>query len=78
MMLPPDRPGKYIYVKDNESKEIWSLTWQPVGKNPESYKAIHGFGYTRIESNINDIESTIIYFVPLNDNREVWKSTINE
>ncbi len=74
--VPPDRPGKYIYVKDNESNEIWSLSWQPVGKNLEAYKAVHGFGYTRIESSINEIESSVLYFVPLNDNREIWKSTL--
>ncbi|MEJ2618271.1 MAG: hypothetical protein P8Z35_25165 [Ignavibacteriaceae bacterium] len=34
--LPPDRPGKYIYIKDIDSSEFWSLSWQPVGKNPES------------------------------------------
>ena len=74
--VPPDRPGKYIYVKDKESSEVWSLAWQPVGKNPEAYKAVHGFGYTRIESKINDIKSSVVYFVPLDDNREIWKAVI--
>ncbi|MFO7446448.1 MAG: glycosyl transferase family 36 [Ignavibacteriaceae bacterium] len=74
--VPPDRPGKYIYIKDNDSKDFWSLTWQPVGKNPEAYKAVHGFGYTRIESDIDNIESSVLYFVPQNDNREIWKAVI--
>lgn len=74
--VPPDRPGKYIYVKDKKSGQYWSLSWQPVGKNPEAYKVIHGFGYTKIESNINEIESSVLYFVPQDDNREIWKATI--
>jgi cellobiose phosphorylase len=74
--VPPDRPGKYIYVKDNESSEIWSLSWQPVGKKPEAYKVTHGFGYTRIESELNDIQSNLLYFVPQDDNREIWKAVI--
>lgn len=74
--VPPDRPGKYIYLKDNVTKEIWSLSWQPVGKNCEAYKTIHGFGYTRIESEIEEIKSTVLYFVPLDDNREIWKASI--
>ena len=74
--VPPDRPGKYIYVKDKDTKEIWSLSWQPVGKNPENYKAVHGFGYTKIEADINKIESSVLYFVPLDDNREIWKATL--
>ena len=74
--VPPDRPGKYIYVKDKEDGELWSLSWQPVGKHLESYKTIHGFGYTRIESQINGIDSSVLFFVPKHDNRELWKTTI--
>lgn len=74
--VPPDRPGKYVYVKDQDTKEVWSLSWQPVGKNPDAYKTIHGFGYTQIDSQISEIESSILYFVPLNDDREIWKATI--
>ena len=74
--VPADRPGKYVYVKDTNTNEIWSLTWQPVGKNPEAYKVTHGFGYTRVDSEINEIESSILYFVPLGDNREIWKAKL--
>ena len=74
--VPPDRPGKYIYIKDNDTSEVWSLSWQPVGKNPEAYKVVHGFGYTRIESNVQEIESSVVYFVPRKDNREIWKSVL--
>lgn len=74
--VPPDRPGKYIYVKDNDSKELWSLSWQPVGRNPEAYKAVHGFGYSRIDSEIEGIKSSVLYFVPIDDNREIWKAVL--
>jgi cellobiose phosphorylase len=53
--VPPDRPGKYIYVKDKENGDIWSLAWQPVGKNSPAFKAVHGFGYTRIDTDIKMI-----------------------
>ncbi len=74
--VPPDRPGKYIYLKDIESSELWSLSWQPVGKNPDAYKVTHGFGYTSIESEIDDIKSSVTYFVPREEPREIWKATI--
>jgi cellobiose phosphorylase len=74
--LPHDRPGKYIYVKDNNTDEVWSLSWQPIGKKCEAYKVIHGFGYTKIDSDINHIKSSVLYFVPQDDNREIWKATI--
>jgi cellobiose phosphorylase len=74
--VPPDRPGKYIYVKDNDTGEIWSLTWQPVGKSPESYKMAHGFGYSRAEAKVNEISSEVLFFVPLDDDQEIWKAKL--
>ena len=29
-------PGRYVYISDNETKDYWSATWQPVGKAPRS------------------------------------------
>ena len=74
--VPCDRPGKYIYVRDNDTGEIWSLTWQPVGRNLESYTVEHGFGYTRVKANIEDIRSNVIYFVPVDDHLEIWKTAL--
>ena len=28
-----DQPGRYIYLRDNDSKDYWSASWQPVGKS---------------------------------------------
>lgn len=74
--VPADRPGKYIYVQDQDSGEMWSLTWQPVGKHLEKYRVAHGFGYTRVESEIESIQSELLFFVPRTDNREIWKSKL--
>lgn len=74
--VPPDRPGKYIYVKDNETGEVWSLTWQPIGKHPESYTVAHGFGYTRAEASVDGIDSSVLFFVPLDDDQEIWKTVL--
>ena len=75
--VPPDRPGKYIYVRDRDSGEIWSLTWQPVGREPSSaYRVAHGFGYTRAESEVAAIASSVVFFVPADDDREIWRATL--
>ena len=75
--VPPDRPGKYIYVKDKDTGEVWSLTWQPVGHEPASdYRAAHGFGYTRAEAEVEGIASSVVFFVPLEDDREIWKAVL--
>jgi cellobiose phosphorylase len=75
--VPPDRPGKYIYVKDRDTGDVWSLTWQPVGHEPASdYRAAHGFGYTRVEAGVGGIASSVVFFVPADDDREIWKATL--
>jgi cellobiose phosphorylase len=74
--VPPDRPGKYIYIKDLDSGEFWSLTWQPVGREPAAYRVAHGFGYTRAEATVAGIASSVIFFVPIDDDREIWKAVL--
>ncbi len=75
--VPPDRPGKYIYVKDRDTGEVWSLTWQPVGREPAAaYRVAHGFGYTRAEAEVEGIASSVVFFVPADDDREIWKAVL--
>ena len=54
-----DRPGRYIYLRDNESRDYWSASWQPVGKSLDEYKSEcrHGLGYTIISSEYSGIHS---------------------
>jgi len=81
--LPADRPGRYIYLRDNATKDYWSATWQPTQKDLQSYdyECRHGLGYTRIHSSYQGIETTATYFVPVKENLEVWilrlKNTAN-
>ena len=74
--VPPDRPGKYIYLRDRDSGEVWSLTWQPVGRDAAAYRVRHGFGYTIAESEVAEIAGSVVFFVPADDDREVWKATL--
>ncbi len=69
-----DQPGRYIYLRDNDSKDYWSTAWQPVGKDLEVYKneCRHGTAYTRMIADYSDINSEVLYYVPLNETYEVW------
>ncbi len=72
--IPMDRPGRYIYIRDEKTKDFWSATWQPVLKDLSEYKTEtrHGFGYTRVTSSYKGIESDTLYVVPAKDNLELW------
>jgi len=68
-----DRPGRYIYVRDaDDPRQVWSPTWQPVMAEPQSFEAAHGQGYTRVRSRYHDIEGQVTYFVPREDDCELW------
>jgi len=71
-----DRPGRYVYLRDQDSGEYWSINWQPCLKPFQSWEAHHGLGYTWIRSQVQDIEGEILYFVPQNDNVEFWVVTL--
>jgi cellobiose phosphorylase len=62
--VPADQPGRYIYLRDQETGEFWSPTWQPVRKDLDSYECRHGTAYTKIASERSGIASELLYFVP--------------
>lgn len=70
--LPPDRPGRYIYLRDKDTGEYWSPSWQPCFTPVKDYICRHGFNYTLIESEYNEIKSRLVYFVAPEDEVELW------
>ncbi|HAJ57095.1 MAG TPA: hypothetical protein DCL35_04925 [Candidatus Omnitrophica bacterium] len=79
-----DRPGRYIYVKDvshqlkkTKAAKIWSLTYQPLRVELDSFECRHGLGYTTISSKYNSVGSKITYFVPKEDDCELWLVTLS-
>ncbi|MDE5865761.1 MAG: N,N'-diacetylchitobiose phosphorylase, partial [Lachnospiraceae bacterium] len=73
-----DQPGRYIYIRDNDSSDYWSASWQPVGKDLESYKSecCHGTAYTKMKADYSDIHSEALYYVPLDETYEVWNISV--
>lgn len=72
--IPQDQPGRYFYIRDDESGDYWSASWQPVGKPLQQYhtRCHFGFGYARIVSEYSGIESDSTYYVPLAASVECW------
>ena len=73
-----DEPGRYIYIRDNESRDFWSASWQPVGKDLSEYKSEchHGTAYTKMMADYSGIHSEVRYYVPLGKSYEVWSLAI--
>jgi len=70
--IPEDQPGRYVYIRDDETGEVWSATWQPVKAGYDEYTCRHGLGYTVISQKRSGIGSEVTYFVPSGKKMEFW------
>ncbi len=71
--MPVDRPGRYLYIRDEKDGHFWSPTWQPTFTRLDSYECRHGLYYTRIKSLYRGLHHDLLYFVPENDDLEIWR-----
>jgi len=62
-----DTPAEVIYVRDEQTGELWSGTPQPIRQPASSYVIHHGFGYSRFEHTSRGIAMDLLQFVPLTD-----------
>jgi cellobiose phosphorylase len=70
---PLDVGGRYVYLRDDDSGEYWSPSWQPTQRELEDYSCRHGLGYSIIGSRYKGIRGETLYFVPLGEDLEVWR-----
>lgn len=72
--VPMDRPGHYVYLRDNETKDYWSISWQPVGKplDQANYTCRHGMSYSVYTCEYDKIKASQKLSVPIGDDVELW------
>jgi len=70
--VPIDGPGHYVYLRDEESGDYWSVSWQPVGKPKEHFSARHGLSYVKYLSDYSRIAAEQTLFVAMDDPVEIW------
>lgn len=70
--VPMDAPGHYLYLRDDENGDYWSVSWQPVGKPGEHFSCRHGLGYVKYHSGYGGIDAEQTLFVAMDDPVEIW------
>ena len=72
--VPLDRPGRYVYLRDDDTGEYWSISWQPVGKDLEKarYRCRHGLSYSKFSCDYQDLHAEQTVFIPIGDDAELW------
>lgn len=58
-----DDIGKYIYIRDDDTNEVWGATYKPMDKCGEDYEVVHGFGYSIFTHTYNGIKSSLKVFL---------------
>ena len=72
--VPGDINGKYFYIKDGDT--VWNPGWKPTQTELDKYECRHGIGYSRFTGSKNDVEASVLTFVPMNDSCEVSRLTV--
>jgi N,N'-diacetylchitobiose phosphorylase len=72
--VPLDRPGHYVYLRDDDTGEYWSISWQPTGKDLDKskYECRHGLSYSKFSCDYQDIKAEQLLFIPGADDVELW------
>jgi cellobiose phosphorylase len=73
--IPLDSNGRYVYLRDEESGDFWSTSWQPVRKDLKKFKyeCRVGLSYNILKTEYAGIETEGTYFVPEGETLEVWR-----
>lgn len=72
--VPMDRPGHYVYLRDDESGDYWSVSWQPVGKplDKAEYRCVHGMSYSTFFCGYSGIKAEQTLVIPRGEAVELW------
>ena len=66
-----DLPGRLIYIKDEDTGEVWNANVHPIGKF-DTYECRHGMGYTTLSTSYREIGAEIRYCVAPGIDGELW------
>jgi len=70
-----DPHSEAFYVRDNDRNVFWSPAPGPV-PGSGSYEVIHGFGYTIIHHESENLKQELTHYVPLNDSVKISRLRI--
>ncbi len=71
-----DRPGEVIYVRDEDSDELWGPTALPIREDGAPYIVRHGQGYSVFEHSAHGISLELQQYVPPDDSIKISRIKI--
>ncbi len=71
-----DRPGEVFYLRDEETGALWCPTALPIRGDAATYRARHGWGYSRFEHDAHGCTAELLQYVPLGDPIKISRLTL--
>jgi cyclic beta-1,2-glucan glucanotransferase len=71
-----DPPSEAIYVRDDETGNLWGPTALPIREHASPYVIRHGQGYTKFEHVSHGISLELLQLVPLDDSIKISRLTL--
>jgi cellobiose phosphorylase len=73
---PLDVGGRFLYLRDDETGDVWNPGWQPTQRELDDYECRHGLGYSVITGSRGGIRAETTYLVPAGEAVEVWRTRV--
>jgi len=64
--------GKWLYLRDLDTNQFYSLAYQPVQAEYQKYQVRHGLGYTIFEQEFDDLATQWTMFIAVDAPIEIW------
>jgi len=75
--LACDCSGKFLYARDADSGEVWSLSPAPVWAKLDAYACHHGLGYTTFVTERSGIRAAWTLFCHADETVELWRVALH-
>ncbi|MBS1714557.1 MAG: glycosyl transferase family 36 [Armatimonadetes bacterium] len=70
--LATDAYGRFVYLSDLSSGEVWSTTYAPTHVEADFEEVRHGLGHTVFTREVHGVRTVHTVFVPEGTTHEVW------
>lgn len=74
--VPMDAPGHYVYLRDNDSGDYWTVSWQPTDRDKAYYSCRHGLSYVKYLCDYGEIHAEQTLMVAMDAPIELWSVTL--
>lgn len=69
---PGDRPGFYLYIKNQKTDKVWNPHFAPTCTPLDHFRCVHQPGITRFDATVDHVRACATYTIPPDDKVMLW------